>query len=106
MGVIPTEQEYIFKIGDIVTVRRGKYKGKLFVLVGIEGESRVWITDGNKYSVKKPKKKNVLHLQGTLMNLKDVTERIASGKPLDNGWLTQKISAILANSGTSWRQGG
>ena len=29
------------------------------------------------------------------MNLEDVAGRVAGGKPLDNGWLKQKITAIL-----------
>ena len=106
MGVIPDLQEGVLKTGDVVFVRQGKNKGKIFVVVGIESETRVFIADGIKFSVGKPKKKNVKHLQRTLMNLEDVAGRVAGGKPLDNGWLIQKVSAILDNSDTSWRQGG
>ena len=106
MGVTPDLQEGALETGDVVFVRRGKNKGKFFVVVGIESETRVFIADGIKYSVGKPKKKNVKHLQRTLMNLEDVAGRVAGGKPLDNGWLVQKVSAILDNSDTSWRQGG
>ena len=106
MGVIPDLQEGVLKTGDVVFVRQGKNKGKIFVVVGIESETRVFIADGSSYFVEKPKKKNVKHLQRTLMNLEDVAGRVAGGKPLDNGWLVQKVSAILDNSDTSWRQGG
>ena len=106
MGVNPEFQEGVLKIGDVVLVRRGKYKGKFFVVVRTESEARIFIADGISYSVEKPKKKNVKHLQKRLMNLKDVAGRVAGGKPLDNGWLIQKISTILGNSDTSWRQGG
>lgn len=93
-------------IGDVVIVRRGKHTGKPFAVVGTEGGARVLIADGINYSADKPKKKNVLHLQRTLMNLEDVAGRVAGGKPLDNGWLVEKISAVSYNSGTSCRQGG
>ena len=106
MGVTPGLIEGSLKTGDVVFVRRGKNNGKQFVVVGIESETRVFIADGIKYSVGKPKKKNVKHLQKRLMNLEDVAGRVAGGKPLDNGWLIQKVSAILDNSDTSWRQGG
>ncbi len=106
MGVTPDLQEGDLETGDVVFVRRGKNKGKFFVVVGIESETRVFIADGSSYFVAKPKKKNVKHLQRTLMNLEDVAGRVAGGKPLDNGWLMQKVSAILDNSDTSWRQGG
>ena len=106
MGMTPGSDERSLKTGDVVFVRRGKNNGKQFVVVGIESETRVFIADGRTYSVKKPKKKNVKHLQRTLINLEDVAGRVAGGKPLDNGWLIQKVSTILDNSDTSWRQGG
>ena len=106
MGVTPGLIEGSLKTGDVVFVRRGKNNGKQFVVVGIESETRVFIADGIKYSVGKPKKKNVKHLQRTLMNLEDVAGRVAGGKPLDNGWLAQKVSVILDDGDTSWRQGG
>ena len=106
MGVTPCITEGCLKTGDVVLVRRGKNKGKNFVVVGIESETRVYIADGRSHSVGKPKKKNVKHLQKRLMNLKDVAGRVAGGKPLDNGWLAQKVSVILDDGDTSWRQGG
>lgn len=102
----PDLQGGCLKIGDVVFVRRGKNREKFFIVVGIESETRLFIADGSKYSVEKPKKKNVKHLQKTLMNLEDVAGRVACGKPLDNGWLAQKVSAILDKDDTSWRQGG
>ncbi len=102
----PGSDERSLKTGDVVFVRRGKNNGKQFVVVGIESETRVFIADGRTYSVKKPKKKNVKHLQKRLINLKDVAGRVAGGKPLDNGWLAQKVSVVLDDGDTSWRQGG
>ena len=95
-----------FRTGDVVIVRRGKHTGTQFVVVGAEGLDRVYIADGRNYRVERPKKKNILHLQRTLMNLEDVAGRVAGGKPLDNGWLAQKVSVILDDGDTSWRQGG
>ena len=95
-----------FRTGDVVIVRRGKHTGTQFVVVGAEALDRVYIADGRNYRVERPKKKNILHLQRTLMNLEDVAGRVAGGKPLDNGWLAQKVSAILDGGDTSWRQGG
>ena len=106
MGMTPGSDERSLKTGDVVFVRRGKNNGKQFVVVGIESETRVFIADGRNYSVEKPKKKNVKHLQKRLINLKDVAGRVAGGKPLDNGWLAQKVSVVLDDGDTSWRQGG
>jgi len=106
MGVIPNVPEGKFQAGDVVLVRRGRYAGTRFVVVGTEGESRVFITDGRNYRTEKPKKKNTAHLQRTLINLEDVAGRVAGGKPLDNGWLIQRMNAVSENSSTSCRQGG
>lgn len=92
--------------GDVVIVRRGKHKGSVFVVVAVEGEARVYVADGKHYPAARPKKKNVLHLQRTRISLGDVAERVAGGKPLDNGWLVQRMTAVLKDGGTSCRQGG
>lgn len=105
MGVIPnvTPKEK-FTTGDIVTVRRGKHIGTQFVVIGTDGEKRFFIADGVRYKTERPKVKNQLHLQRTRMNLADVAGRVAGGKPLDNGWLMQKISGITEPGGTSCKQ--
>ena len=96
MGIVPGSiPEEKFKVGDIVAVRRGKYVGTRFVVVGSGGRMRFFIADGVNYKVDRPKLKNQLHLQSTRINLEDVAGRVAGGKPLDNGWLKQKITAIL-----------
>lgn len=87
-------------------VRRGKHKTLPFAVVKVEGVRTVYISDGRFYPVDKPKKKNVLHLQCTRFNLEEVAERVAGGKPLDNGWLIQRMTAVFKNGDASCRQGG
>jgi hypothetical protein len=106
MGIlVHDEYEGRFRVGDLVLVRQGKYAGSQFVVVGVEGSARVFIADGKHYPAAKPKKKNTLHLQKTRKYLEDVAERVAGGKPLDNGWLVQKLTG-MEPSGTSCKQGG
>lgn len=104
-GITRDASEGQFRVGDIVLVRQGKYAGAQFVVVGVEGGTRVLIADGKQYSAAKPKKKNVIHLQRTRKYLEDVAERVAGGKPLDNGWLVQKLTGVESGN-TSCRQGG
>lgn len=106
MGVTPDRGIGMLAAGDMVKVRCGKHKGSPFVVVKVEGERRVYISDGDCYPVNRPKKKNVLHLQRTRINLEDVAERVAGGKSLDNGWLIQRMAAVLKNGEASCRQGG
>lgn len=89
------------RIGDVVIVRRGKYAGKTFAVMEVS-DGRVSIANGSDYTAARPKRKNVIHLQQTHYNLEDVAERVAGGKPLDNGWLTHELSKVFGkNSGTS-----
>lgn len=82
-------------VGQVVVVRKGKFAGDRFVVVGLSSkESRVFIADGDKISVKAPKRKNPLHLQGTRLVLTDVINRVSSEKPLDNGWLRSQIATV------------
>lgn len=106
MGVVSDGKRDALSAGDIVLVRRGKHCGTSFVVVKVEGERIAWITDGEHYPADRPKKKNILHLQRMRVNLGDVAERVASGKTLDNGWLVQRMSAVMNNGDTSCRQGG
>ena len=104
MGVASSIQKANpFCTGDVVLVRRGKYAGMPFAVVGAEN-GRILIANGAEYKAAKPKKKNVIHLQQTHYNLEDVAGRVAGGKPLDNGWLMQKISGITEPGGTSCKQ--
>ena len=103
MGINSSAYKEGFRTGDIVIVRRGKYAGKPFAVMGAS-DDRILIANGAEYTAARPKKKNVIHLQQTHYNLEDVAGRVAGGKPLDNGWLMQKISKVLENSGTSCKQ--
>lgn len=103
MGINSSAYKEGFRTGDIVIVRRGKYAGKPFAVMGAS-DDRILIANGAEYTAARTKKKNVIHLQQTHYNLEDVAGRVAGGKPLDNGWLMQKISKVLENSGTSCKQ--
>lgn len=106
MGVASDGKTGAPSAGDVVLVRRGKHGGTPFVVVKVDGGGAAWITDGKHYPANRPKKKNFLHLQMMRVNLEDVAERVASGKALDNGWLVQRISAVMKNGDASCRQGG
>ena len=103
MGINSSAYKEGFRTGDIVIVRRGKYAAKTLAVMGAR-DDRILIANGAEYTAARPKKKNVIHLQQTHYNLEDVAGRVAGGKPLDNGWLMQKISKVLENSGTSCKQ--
>ncbi len=105
MGVTPDLQEGVLKTGDVVVVRQGKNKGKFFVVVGIESETRVFISDGSKYPVGKPKKEREAPS-------KDTNESRRCGWACC--WWETPGQRLVGTEGfrdsgysdTSWRQGG
>ncbi len=103
MGMRSSKTASAFCTGDVVIVRRGKYAGKPFAVLGVRDE-RILIANGAEYAASKPKKKNVIHLQRTHYNLEDVAGRVTSGKPLDNGWLMQEISVVMNRDCASCKQ--
>jgi ribosomal protein L14E/L6E/L27E len=93
-----SRDELIFPLGSLVVVKRGRHAGSVFVVIGIGGEldenDRVLIADGRKISVRKPKRKNLRHVGMTGKVSVEVSQRLAGGKRLDDGWLAQIISRL------------
>ncbi|MDR3239812.1 MAG: KOW domain-containing RNA-binding protein [Clostridiales bacterium] len=54
----------MFCIGGIVISKRGRDKGKSFVIVALE-DAYVWLVDGQLRRIAKPKKKKTMHVQIT-----------------------------------------
>ena len=53
------------KKGSVVIAKAGRDKGKAFTVVDVENNRSVWIADGKRRSLDRPKRKNVIHLQAT-----------------------------------------
>ncbi len=51
-----------FREGQFVRSRQGRDKDHLYVIVALD-ESFVYVADGTKWTARRPKKKNPLHLQ-------------------------------------------
>ncbi len=50
------------KIGQVVKSKSGRDKGRLFLVLRIEDERHVWITDGGLRGIERPKRKKLMHL--------------------------------------------
>lgn len=80
MPKLPTLPE----IGRIVEVTSGRDRGLIAVVVGQEADRFVFIADGSKRPVDRPKKKNVLHVRSTPDLSREVLEEIQQrGNPTD-----------------------
>lgn len=67
-----------YKIGDLVTTKSGKDKGKIFIIFKCEAEY-VYLVDGFYRTRNKPKKKNIKHVTPLEGSDKYLSEKISSG---------------------------
>ena len=73
-------------IGNIVISRKGKDAGRWYVIVGISKDGRrVYLADGKKHTVRRPKAKNTIHLQPTGWSFDELTQGILTEKTMDAG---------------------
>lgn len=84
----------LFSLGSLVFVKRGKHAGSACVVVGMDSRDlRILIANGTSISAKRPKRKNIRHLQRTNIMFDKVRGRLARGEILDDGWLAEQLSS-------------
>ena len=80
------------KTGQIVFSKRGRDKGKPFVVLNIEGEY-LYLVDGKLRTLDNPKKKKVKHIQPT----NHVCELKTDGRALQNADIRKHLSLYVNN---------
>ena len=105
MGLNELSDGGMCTIGQVVRSRKGKDAGRWYVVVGVaegcgpsataRGE-RVLVADGKKFTVGKPKAKNMIHLQRTRWVLDEIAHSILSKGNFDAGRF-QALLTGLAN---------
>ncbi len=68
----------MFSIGQLVYSKNGRDKGFAFIVVGIE-DGYVYIADGKRRKLNKPKKKKIIHVQRVNRIDLDIKNKIESG---------------------------
>jgi len=67
-------------VGQIVKSKSGRDKDRYFLVSKVlPKENAVFLVDGEKRLLEKPKKKNLLHIQITKTVAKELTEKIQKG---------------------------
>jgi ribosomal protein L14E/L6E/L27E len=80
----------IMKIGQIVLSKKGRDKGKAFIVMAAEGEY-VFLADGKLRPLTKPKKKKVRHIQPT----NTVVDLVTATGGLKNADLKKWLAAFV-----------
>lgn len=57
------------KEGSVVIAKAGRDKGKPFAVVDVINSRTVLIADGKSRPLEHPKRKNIIHLQATVMSV-------------------------------------
>lgn len=89
------EAEYV--IGQLVFSKSGHDKGRLFIIVDIEGEY-LYLADGKVRKIEKPKKKKNKHVQKVNYVIEEVKEKIQEESTLNNAELRKAIKKYLEAS--------
>ena len=66
-------------IGDVVLSKKGRDANNYFMVVAIENSDFVYVSDGKKHALAKPKKKNVKHLSYANANLDGISDKLQKG---------------------------
>jgi ribosomal protein L14E/L6E/L27E len=87
--------------GQVVKSLAGRDKGKLYLIIGFEG-NRALLADGRCRCVLKPKKKNLSHLQPYRCVVPEIKERIRQGNLNDNQVRNTLNIMLSAESGKNY----
>ncbi|MBX5475828.1 MAG: KOW domain-containing RNA-binding protein [Clostridia bacterium] len=80
------------RVGQIVRSRAGRDAGKAYVVIGLENERFALVADGATRTVRRPKRKNVRHLE--VLPAEDA--RLAASFEEGRGPTDAQIRAALA----------
>lgn len=65
-------------IGDVVLSKKGRDANNYFMVVSLQGDF-VYVADGKKHVLVKPKKKNVKHLSYANAHLDGISDKLQKG---------------------------
>lgn len=81
-----------FAPGEVVVSMAGRDKGKMYVVLSLEGDRYVRVADGLVRTARKPKRKNVRHLAGLGRAKPEVIARLSRGRLVEDELLRRVIS--------------
>lgn len=88
------EQRIPLPVCTVVQSLAGRDKGHVYVVVGNLAYPYVWIADGRKYNLDKPKKKNCRHLRVVRANR---NQPEAGRAKITNEWIRSVIARAVQN---------
>jgi hypothetical protein len=80
------------KIGQLVCSKRGRDRGKYYLVLEIKDDTFVYLVDGEKRGMDNPKQKNIRHLQAYSANAGDLAQLWEAGRNPGNNEVRRVIS--------------
>jgi len=79
-------------LGQIVYSRSGRDAGRAFIIVKMENDDYVYISDGDMRRFEKAKKKRVKHIRQTDFVDNDIMNRLIEGNNVSNSLIRKTLS--------------
>lgn len=80
--------------GQLVGSTAGRDAGKLFLVVGVMGDSMIQVADGKGRKIERPKKKNIKHLKRFTPVAMDIADRLKEGNKLTDADIRAALEAL------------
>ncbi|HIT87751.1 MAG TPA: KOW domain-containing RNA-binding protein [Candidatus Coprocola pullicola] len=87
-----------YEAGQIVYSKSGHDKGKIFIILSVEGEY-VYLADGKCRSLEKPKRKKIKHIQPTKFVSEFLKEKLIEKSYLLNADIVKVLREYNKNEG-------
>jgi len=78
-------------LGQLVQSSAGRDKGHIYLVIGFELPTRVWLADGRERKLAKPKRKNIRHIRALKADDNGVATEIANGRAVTDEYIRQAI---------------
>jgi len=85
---------HTLKLGQIVTSKAGRDKGRAFIIQEIVDHEYVKVVDGDLRRIERPKLKKVKHLNISHMVLTEIEVVLSEGKRLSNEILRKSLESF------------
>jgi large subunit ribosomal protein L14e len=82
------------QLGQLVCSKAGRDRNGYYLVTGTEGDCFIYLVDGSRRLVEKPKRKNIRHVQTTNKIAHEIAVKLAAGMRISNGDIRQAISYL------------
>lgn len=85
-------------LGYLVLSKAGHDKGSFLVIVGVDDEEHVLLSDGRLRTIEKPKRKKLRHVAVQKAFSEELNKKLVSGSPIQNAELRKFIDEATAEA--------